>query len=213
MFWVRQSSCLVLGKHLQRLSLHICLACPSTSLSPLFSCTCVPSHGVVISDLSAVEISSHCVSDICLAALGRTGCPQSPVLLGSCRGQFAKAPSVFLWTPPRTRLQLWAWSTELKLQLLETGTAGYCMGGDHGLIWVLCDPLKQPTAPQNLSYSEEHAGAQPEMSPAQLPVCWWGLEYVWDKHFSLKSSWNCLVTPKVAWGWITRQADSSCFFS
>lgn len=88
-----------------------------------------------------------------------------------------------------------------------------CVRGDCGLACQLWDSFKQLIAPQNFSQSEGSRWG-PSLGPVLLiflparftKACRWS---VLETHLSVKFSWNCPVIPKITWGWIAGQADSS----
>lgn len=182
-------------KPLQGLSLHVCLACPSSSV-PL----CFPvSHHVVMLFLihpPPAGLFSQCISDSCLGSLDRAGVPAEPCTRG--------VPRAVCWSPQCSSgflpghchssvLIPWAgtagfWSsavcgrrawTEL-WALGSSGTTLSCQGSRQGSAW-LCDLLRDLSAGFDI----------------------WGR---FETSTSLKSSSNRPVVAKAAWGWVAHQS-------
>lgn len=126
---------------------------------------------------------------------------------GEVPRHFAKAPSVFLWIPPRTLSQLCADPLGWNCRFWEQ----FCVWEESmGWLWAL---RSSETTPRLSGAQRSRQGLSLAVT-AQRPLCclcqgcniWRSFE----TSTALKPSWDCPVIAKVAWGWVTWQAGSSC---
>lgn len=154
-------------KHLQRLSLQICFACLSTTLFPVFLYPVFHHMMLLFLNLSVSywNLLPVCFQYLPVAALGRTwGAHRALRSREAAEGSLLNHRVSSFWFFQGHCRDFVLNPLGLNCRLLGTGGCRVlCMGGDHELTCELWDPLKQPTAPRNFSYSEKHVVPQPGM--------------------------------------------------